>query len=160
MELQWDAIGAVGEILGAVAVIATLIYLARELAHTQNSAQLTASERLIRAFDDVNRLVLTDASVREMLILRDEPTDTQREQLYVFAVLKCNMWMSAQDAQDRNQISAELYAGAAKDVHMVLLQWPILIDSFRLWLERYPEVSDGGIFEPLREAVRNLERAP
>ena len=31
MDLNWDAIGAVGEILGAAAVVATLMYLARQM---------------------------------------------------------------------------------------------------------------------------------
>lgn len=31
MELSWDAIGAVGEILGATAVLITLLYLVKQL---------------------------------------------------------------------------------------------------------------------------------
>ena len=36
--MNWDAIGAIGEVLGAVGVIVTLIYLARQI--RQNSRQL------------------------------------------------------------------------------------------------------------------------
>lgn len=39
--MNWDAIGAVGEILGAIAVVATLIYLAKQT--TENSRAVKAS---------------------------------------------------------------------------------------------------------------------
>jgi len=38
MELNWEAIGAIGEILGAVGVIATLVYLAKQI--RENSHQM------------------------------------------------------------------------------------------------------------------------
>jgi hypothetical protein len=31
--MRWDAVGAIGEILGALAVVATLFYLARQIRH-------------------------------------------------------------------------------------------------------------------------------
>ena len=58
MNFDWNAIGAGGEILGAIAVFATLIYLARELQHTQSSSHLTSQERVLRTFDDGNRLLV------------------------------------------------------------------------------------------------------
>ena len=36
--MNWDAIGAVGEILGAIAVVATLLYLARQIRAQQASS--------------------------------------------------------------------------------------------------------------------------
>jgi hypothetical protein len=46
--MNWDAIGAIAETLGAVGVIASLVYLAGQIRHSreqmsQNSKQLTAS---------------------------------------------------------------------------------------------------------------------
>ena len=40
--MNWDAIGAVGEILGAAAVVVTLIYLAAQLRQNTNSMQAAA----------------------------------------------------------------------------------------------------------------------
>ena len=153
MNWDWDAIGAVGEILGAFAVFATLIYLARELAQTRNTAHLTAHDRIMRTFDEGNRLIVNDANLREALILKGEPSPVQYEQLYLFAVIKCNTWLSAQDALDRGQITPELHSGAVKDIRMTLERWPVLTEPFREWLRRYPEVANGAIFDRLREEV-------
>ena len=44
MDLNWEAIGAIGEIVGAIAVVATLAYLARET-RTNTKAVVSASQR-------------------------------------------------------------------------------------------------------------------
>ncbi len=40
--MNWDAIGAVGEIVGALAVLITLIYLARQVTHARREQQIAA----------------------------------------------------------------------------------------------------------------------
>jgi len=150
MELDWDAIGAIGEILGAAAVLITLVYLARQLSHSQSSTQLDATERLIRGFDEINRIIVTDASLRETLVKEVELTDAEALQLYQFAVLYCNIWISAQVAYDSGQIPESLYADAARDVEIEIERFPSLREPIQLWLERYPAVSDSPIFHPLR----------
>lgn len=153
MELNWDAIGAVGEILGAGTVLITLVYLAKQLQHSQSSTALDASERLIRGFDDINRVVATDASLREVLVKEGELSPVEELQLYTFAVLYCNIWISAQTAYDSGKISKMLYDDAAGDVHIELERWPKLRPQIEVWLERYPGVSDSPIFAPLRESA-------
>ena len=54
--MNWDAIGAVGEILGAAAVVATLVYLAIQIRHARDAAA------------DVNRLSRA-TGVRETIAL-------------------------------------------------------------------------------------------
>ncbi len=54
--MNWDAIGAVGEILGAAAVVATLVYLAIQIRYAKDAAA------------DVNRLSRA-AGVRETIAL-------------------------------------------------------------------------------------------
>ena len=43
--MNWEAAGAIGEIIGAIAVFATLIYLAIQIRHTLKVANLDALER-------------------------------------------------------------------------------------------------------------------
>ena len=52
--MDWDAVGAIGEILGAAAVVATLAYLAIQVRYAKNAAA------------DVNRLSRAEG-VREMI---------------------------------------------------------------------------------------------
>lgn len=53
--MNWDAVGAIGEVLGALVVIATLLYLARQV--TQQGAA-AASDAMASWLSDYNSLVL------------------------------------------------------------------------------------------------------
>lgn len=44
--LSWEAAGAIGEILGAAAVVATLFYLARQVAHANSVARSAARQAI------------------------------------------------------------------------------------------------------------------
>ncbi len=58
--MNWDAIGAVGEILGAAGVIVTLIYLARQIRQNTRATRLSTSHSIATAARDWNRPLLLD----------------------------------------------------------------------------------------------------
>jgi len=39
--VNWDAAGAVGEIVGAIAVLITLVYLAKQIRHSTHVSKVT-----------------------------------------------------------------------------------------------------------------------
>ena len=63
--MNWEAIGATGEILGALAVVATLVYLATQVRYAKTAAT------------DANRLART-TGVREMMIEFSKNDDLRR----------------------------------------------------------------------------------
>ncbi len=50
--VNWDAIGAVGEIVGAVAVVATLFYLARQIRDSTQQAKMASVAELNALYND------------------------------------------------------------------------------------------------------------
>ena len=50
--MNWDAVGAVAEILGAVVVIATLIFLSRQIQQSNKIAQGQAMRDIVGQFND------------------------------------------------------------------------------------------------------------
>ena len=58
--MNWDALGAIGEIAGAVAVIVTLIYLARQIRQNTVATRLSTSHSIASAARDWNRPLLND----------------------------------------------------------------------------------------------------
>lgn len=150
VDVNWDALGAAGEILGAAAVVITLLYLVRQLKHAESSSQSSATDRVLQRFDDLNRLVVTDANLRGVLIKEGGLTPSEEEQLYTFAMMYCNIWLSVQTAYDNGQISEDFYAGASEDVRIELQRWPNMRRGVELWLARYPQVAGFAIFAPVR----------
>ena len=56
--MNWDAIGAIGEIVGAIAVVATLFYLAVQIKHGVKIAESDAFERATKNFAETQSQLL------------------------------------------------------------------------------------------------------
>lgn len=147
--MNWEAIGAAGEVLGAITVFVTLVYLATQVRQSNSLARFNATTELVNQFNELNRMVSADHALREVLSKENELSDDEREQVYNFAMMFCNVWVSAQIAHDNNQIEDEIYAACAKDVSVELARWPTFRRAVEQWLSNYPEHTDRPIFQPL-----------
>lgn len=58
--MNWQAVGAIGEILGAAGVIVTLIYLSRQIRLSTTATRLSMSHSIASAGRDWNRPLLED----------------------------------------------------------------------------------------------------
>ncbi len=58
--MNWSAIGAIGEILGAAGVIVTLLYLARQIRQNTRATRLSTAHSIATAARDWNRPLLQD----------------------------------------------------------------------------------------------------
>ena len=87
--MNWSAIGAVGEIVGAMAVVATLVYLAIQI--RQNTAQNKAAshQAISDSLNEINFLFAKSADVSELWLkgMQDRVglTDGQRWQFDAMA---------------------------------------------------------------------------
>ena len=50
--MNWDAVGAVGELVGAVAVVATLVYLARQVQASNRTSAIESRVSNQRSYSD------------------------------------------------------------------------------------------------------------
>lgn len=51
--MNWEAIGAIGELLGALAVVVTLVYLAAQIRHSTLSSQAATHQQAAQASSDI-----------------------------------------------------------------------------------------------------------
>lgn len=63
--MNWEAIGAIGEILGALVVFLTLLYLARQIRESNRAARLQSSRDVAALFNEQHSLVASTASLAE-----------------------------------------------------------------------------------------------
>ena len=54
--MNWEAIGAIGEIIGAAAVVVSLIYLATQIRTQNNEARLAATHEILVGFRESLRV--------------------------------------------------------------------------------------------------------
>lgn len=62
--MNWDAIGALGEVLGSIAVFVTLGYLAVQLRHARSETRRSISQGRMEANREIIKLELLDLEPR------------------------------------------------------------------------------------------------
>jgi len=65
--VNWDAIGAIGEIVGAVAVVATLGYLAVQIRQSTRVARAEISQRMSEQVQNIDVAILSNPDAAELL---------------------------------------------------------------------------------------------
>jgi len=87
--MNWDAIGAIGEIIGAVAVVLTLGYLALQIRQNTHELRASSFRDVFTSYSNARRSTLENSDVSELhfkaLDRPDEMTGAERyrlEQLY------------------------------------------------------------------------------
>ena len=61
--MNWDALGAIAELLGAIAVLATLVYLTLQVRQNTNALNSSNNHRVMDAFNALNVTIAGDADV-------------------------------------------------------------------------------------------------
>jgi hypothetical protein len=88
--LNWEAIGAIGEVVGGVAVIATLLYLAVQIRQNAQSVRNAASLSINEGLAEINRRVSNDPEFAELWLrgLKDYRglTDVERMRFASYAL--------------------------------------------------------------------------
>ena len=153
MEFSWDAVGALAEMLGAIAVLVTLVYLATQIKQTNDISTFNTMREIMVSFENLNNLIVTDSSLRAVLHKTSDLTNDEEEQLYTFVNMFCNTWVTCQAAHDNGLIIESFYMGAVRDVSFELERWSNFRRCVNLWLDRYPEFKDYPIFTSLLQDV-------
>jgi len=95
--MNWDMIGAIGEIAGALAVVASLVYLARQIRFSNRLAQAEAFRSPISDMNSLNATFGMDQGFREAAFRMLEgasPEDlgsehTQLVEIYLISIFNC-----------------------------------------------------------------------
>ena len=65
--MNWDAISAVGEILGAVAVVISLVYLATQIRQNSRSVNIESERFLNESWNTIQRDLATDEGTADII---------------------------------------------------------------------------------------------
>jgi hypothetical protein len=66
--MNWDAIGAIGEGVGAAAVVFTLAYLAVQIRQSRVAQNAATVEAVHQGFNSINALISADPSLAEIML--------------------------------------------------------------------------------------------
>lgn len=154
--MNWDAIGALGELLGAGAVILTLVYLARQIAQTNRIGRASALREIQERYAELYELVASDVGVAELAAKLTDPdyraeSEVEEQRLRNLAGLVASMYFSTQTAYDQGQMDDDLYKIYCDDVTARLVQWPALKFYLQKVIGQWPTATKIKIVKPIFE---------
>jgi hypothetical protein len=108
--MSWDAIGAIGDFIGGLGVVASLIYLATQVRHSarvteENTREVGAAAREA-VFDTFSRwrgLVVNEELTRVFVRGCDDLSDLSREERFQFGLLLQDLMFANQILFQRGQ---------------------------------------------------------
>lgn len=113
--MNWNAIGAMGEILGAVGVIITLIYLARQIRQNTRATRLATAQSISAAARDWNRPLLLDPELAwTFQVGTEDPTKLDEKEQARFIELCFSLFRMFEDAHYQHQqgaLDADIWKG-------------------------------------------------
>lgn len=124
--MNWDAIGAVGELLGAAAVLFTLIYLAVQIKQNTSAVATATYESTMTGFNDINVVVAGNPALASVLDRGCQNPDslTAGEVVQFNFLLRCysNQWWKLFKLYERGSLPEEEWAIFAREAAQFLDQ--------------------------------------
>ena len=138
--MDWEAIGAIGEILGALAVVASLFYLGLQIRRQTQQAKATMIQSLAAEFARSSDLIIENPHFSTAVLKAHGNEKLSPEELLQITQLlnrNLNSWLSVQHAYDRGQIDRDYFETICHDVDRMTAV-PIYARQLRRLLEAFP----------------------
>jgi hypothetical protein len=137
--MNWDAIGALGETIGALAVIISLIYLALQIRAQTREARLQSSYQITEAFreaisslQDSQRATITIKALKDLESL----DDSERLQFNAIAQRYLRVWEQAHFQFTEGHLDEETWE-AIHETYVDLMGEKAIEDVWRLRKHAY-----------------------
>ncbi|MDH3733402.1 MAG: hypothetical protein OEU54_07690 [Gemmatimonadota bacterium] len=124
--MNWEAIAAVGELLGASAVLVTLIYLALQIRQNTAAVATATYESTMTGFNDINVVVASHPALASLLDRGCQTPDSlSTEEVVQFNfLLRCyaNQWWKLYKLYERGSLPGGEWAVFAREAAQFLEQ--------------------------------------
>ena len=124
--MNWEAIAAVGEIVGAAAVLITLIYLAVQIRQNTSAVATATYESAMTGFNDINVVVASHPTLASLLDRGcQNPESLNAEEVVQFNfLLRCyaNQWWKLFKLHERGSLPSGEWSIFAREAAQFLDQ--------------------------------------
>jgi len=117
--MNWDALGAIGEIAGAVAVIITLLYVARQIHQANAQTQAQARYSFVEAYGHMNTSISGNKAVASVFRRGIKGLELDEDEyIQFFALLGqfLNTWSVLYDLHERGMLPENQWTMVRKDI--------------------------------------------
>jgi hypothetical protein len=118
--VNWDIVGATGEWAGAIAVVASLLYLARQIQQATRQARAAARYSFVDAYGETNAAIFqsTDTASIYRRGLAGELTEPDEQMQFTLMLANfINTWNVLYDLHEEDQLPDTQWELVCKDIH-------------------------------------------
>ena len=150
-EMTIEQFGSIGEVVGAIATVATLLYLAVQIRQNTRTVRSASISSYVQASGNVMTMLAENAEVCDLYYKGLESpnllTDSERRRFYV-TIGNYIMWLLQAD-----QMTSEgtLPHGLAHQ-YATQLEWLVCQPGFQLWLEHWGDTLPPGFQKKITDA--------
>lgn len=149
---QWLTLGA------NLGVLVGIVFLSLEIDQSNRIAIGTAEYEMLRDINESNRIVMTNASVRDLIVKladqQQELTELERQQAIAYAYNYYAVWAGVQSAHNQGLVSDEYLESALIDVNAIISTRPNWKFAWELILSRGYGNSD--VIRAIENAISDL----
>jgi hypothetical protein len=160
--MNWEAVGAVGEILGAAAVVATLVYLAAQIRQNTHTARSATRQAITDSIVAPPMSVIQDRGFREAFLSHinaEEITAEQNLQLQSYCYITMHMWENIHYQSRSGLLSAEEWDAFRRNLKAIM-QIPVWVDYWRREKDLYTDAYNSEIASILIEIEQEPTYVP
>lgn len=104
--MNWEAIGAIGEIVGALAVFLTLIYLAMQIRQNTSSVRAAAVDAAITHISRIRESIITNADITDIYVEGGkDPSSLDEKSLVRYRLLIHNILLSFSNIHEQSKLT-------------------------------------------------------
>ena len=142
--MNWEAIGAVGEVFGAIAVVVTLLYLARQTKKNAEAVDASASRDAAYKISEWHREAARDPEIKRIIMksLAHEDSEYNVEEWWEFRALAISLFFLYQT----HYIQSALKIGSEEESEMYIRYAKDIIDGFPIWRKFWEQGIESGLF--------------
>ena len=153
--MNWDAAGAIGEIIGALAVFLTLIYLALQIRQNTKAVQASAVDASISKVTSVRQSMYENAEVAAIYVKGlANPDDLDEESRTRFRLLMHNIFLAISNIYSQTSFAG--LSASTWESQLVVLARVVNTPGGRWFWKEYQLEFD----ETFREQVDRLLQDP
>jgi len=158
--MNWDALGAIGELVGAAAVVLTLGYLAIQVRQSANQSSANTGWTILNEFNRMQEVLLANPHITDLLEkLQSDEELTRNEdiRLETLANRYVTHWFQVENAYRRGLVDDVLYKNMCEDVDRMLTQYPRIRPKFISILDFYSVSRGAQIFDAIFRDERDSD---
>lgn len=148
--MNWDAIGAIGEVVGAIAVVISLLYLATQIRASARQSAATIELNTIAKFTDLLEVNVQSERVSRLLVkaLSGKKLTPDEEFSYLSQLTRVfQSYAITHIAYENKQLSEKQYKNYSKSLRHSCATFPHAQEYLQDWLEQFdPGLKDVPMF--------------